>query len=97
MPLEGGGGTILSTSEWLGDTYLCCCILMQDERGSTALITASDEGHLETAKVLLHRGALVNFQNKVRILLGNLVRNKFNLAVWWSALQQPNFLKFLCA
>ena len=52
---------------------------MQDERGSTALIAASAEGHLETAKLLVHRGALVNFQNKVRVLhriARNLVRNQ---------------------
>ena len=33
-----------------------------------ALITASAKGHLETAKLLLQHGALVNFQSKVRVL-----------------------------
>ena len=41
---------------------------MQDKHGSTALIIASEKGHLETVKLLLHRGASVNFQEKVRVL-----------------------------
>ena len=41
---------------------------MQEKLGETALITASDKGHLETVKLLLHRGASVNFQRKVRVL-----------------------------
>ena len=51
--------------------YVCSLAfsqLMQDEHGETALIAASGEGHLETAKLLLQRGALVNFQRKVRVL-----------------------------
>ena len=35
--------------------------------GETALITASDNGHLETAKLLLQRSALVNYQRKVSV------------------------------
>ena len=42
--------------------------LMQDKFGSTALIIASQKGHLETVKLLLHRGASVNSQRKVRVL-----------------------------
>ena len=42
--------------------------LMQNKLGETALMTASAYGHLETAKLLLERGALVNFQRKVRVL-----------------------------
>ena len=41
---------------------------MQDEDGDRAFIIASQEGHLETVKLLLHRGALVNSQRKVRVL-----------------------------
>ena len=42
--------------------------LMQDEFGETALIAASQEGHLTTAALLLDHGADVNKQNKVRLL-----------------------------
>ena len=53
---------------------LCvCCValsqLMQDWYKETALIEACYYGHLETAKLLLHRGAVVNHQNRVRVLL----------------------------
>ena len=41
---------------------------MQDEFGDTALIIASQEGHLECATVLLKHKANVNFQRKVRLL-----------------------------
>jgi ankyrin repeat protein len=52
---------------------LCvCCVafsqLMQTKYGSTALIRACANGHLETAKLLLHRGAFVNYQDRVRVL-----------------------------
>ena len=42
--------------------------LMQDERGETALFAASAHGHLETATLLLQYGAVVNYQDKVRLL-----------------------------
>ena len=42
--------------------------LMQDDRGETALFAASQEGHLETATLLLKSGALVNYKSKVRPL-----------------------------
>ena len=51
--------------------YVCSLAfskLMQEKLGETALVTASAYGHLETAKLLLNRGALVNFQQKVRVL-----------------------------
>ena len=51
---------------------LACVVLsqlMQDEFGNTALIAASQEGHLSTAALLLDHGADVNKQNKVRLLL----------------------------
>ena len=51
---------------------------MQDEYGETALFGAGKKGHLETVILLLHRGAVVNYQSKVRLKLGNLV-------MWWSA------------
>ena len=51
---------------------LCvCCValsqLMQDKDGESALITACFNGHLATARLLVHRGAVVNFQRKVRL------------------------------
>ena len=39
--------------------------LVQDEDGDTALIQACRGGHLETVKVLLDHGAIVDYQNKV--------------------------------
>ena len=52
--------------------YLLICValsqLMQDERGETALFTASSRGHLETATLLLQYRAVVNYQDKVRLL-----------------------------
>ena len=42
--------------------------VLQNEAGSTALMAASDYGHLETAKLLLQRGAVVNCLSKVRVL-----------------------------
>ena len=60
--------------------YVCSLAfsqLMQDKHGETALMTASADGHLETAKLLLQRGASINFQRKVREL--------YRIAgkVWW--------------
>ena len=42
--------------------------LMQDEVGDTALISASQEGHINCATVLLKHKANVNYQRKVRLL-----------------------------
>ena len=42
--------------------------LMQDEYGNTALISASINGHIDVAELLLARGAVVNYQRKVRVL-----------------------------
>ena len=36
------------------------------EYGSTALIVASETGHAEVARVLVARGATVDYQDKVR-------------------------------
>ena len=41
--------------------------LMQDKFGDTALMAASQKGHLECATVLLKHKADVNHQNKVRL------------------------------
>ena len=38
---------------------------MQNEYGTTALIAACGEGHVMVAAVLIEKGALVNYQNKV--------------------------------
>ena len=38
---------------------------MQSEYGATALIPACGEGHVMVATVLIEKGALVNYQNKV--------------------------------
>ena len=42
--------------------------LMQEKFGATALITASDRGHIEVIKILLARGAVINYPQKVRVL-----------------------------
>ena len=80
---------------------LCvCCValsqLMQDKFGETALITACANGHLDTAKLLVRQGAVVNFQRKVRLIITpyiawNLVRNQI-WRLWWSALQQTYWI-----
>ena len=55
--------------------FVCCVALSQLVQNSwrqgreTALIVASGNGHLETARLLLHRGAVVNHQRRVRVLL----------------------------
>ena len=38
---------------------------MQDEYGDTALLAACGAGHVMVAAVLIEKGALVNYQNKV--------------------------------
>ena len=42
--------------------------LMQNNFGDTALIAASQKGHIECATVLLNHKANVNYQRKVRLL-----------------------------
>ena len=42
---------------------------MQDEFGSTALIVACQQGHVNVASVLIKRGAAIDYQDKVRLLL----------------------------
>ena len=41
---------------------------MQDENGETALIQACAKGHVNIATLLLQHGAVVNYQDKVRLL-----------------------------
>ena len=41
---------------------------MQDENGETALIQACDKGHVNITTELLQHGAVVNYQDKVRLL-----------------------------
>ena len=51
--------------------YVCSIAfskLMQDKYGDTALTITSGRGYLETIKLLLQRGALVNHPRKVRVL-----------------------------
>ena len=50
--------------------FICIALsqLIQDKLGETALITASGEGQLQTATILLQYGAVVNYTNKVRLL-----------------------------
>ena len=43
---------------------------MQDEFGETPLHTASGKGHVNVITVLIERGAVVNYQNKVGVVCG---------------------------
>ena len=42
---------------------------MQDDFGSTALIVTCQEGHVHVARLLIKRGAAIDYQDKVRLLL----------------------------
>ena len=42
---------------------------MQDHLGFTALGAACQEGHTEVARLLIEKGATVDYQNKVWLLL----------------------------
>ena len=42
--------------------------LMQDDLGWTALMGAVANGHLDVSTLLLEHGAVVNYQDKVRLL-----------------------------
>ena len=44
-------------------------MIMQDNSGDTALITACDSGYVETARTLIDHGANIEHQNNVSILL----------------------------
>ena len=42
---------------------------MQDDLGFTALGAASQEGHVEVTRLLIERGATIDYQNKVRAVI----------------------------
>ena len=42
---------------------------MQDRLGFTALMCACQEGHSEVADLLIEKGAMVEYHNKVRLLV----------------------------
>ena len=46
--------------------FNCLSIPYQDEYGETPLNTACGHGHGDVASLLITKGALVNFQTKVR-------------------------------
>jgi ankyrin repeat protein len=49
----------------VGDGRLCVC---QPQGGSTALICAAAEGHIECVRLLVESGANKDVKNKVRAL-----------------------------
>ena len=42
---------------------------MQNDLGSTALGAASHEGHVDVTRLLIERGAAIDYQNKVRVVI----------------------------
>ena len=52
--------------------------MIQDYDGNTALIEASQNGHVETAKVLLNHGANIHYRNGVRNNNINRAKNNAN-------------------
>ena len=42
---------------------------MQDDRGFTVLGVASHEGHVDIARLLIERGAAIDYQSKVRAVI----------------------------
>ena len=42
---------------------------MQGDPDGTALFAACQEGHVDVARLLIERGAAIDYQNKVRLLL----------------------------
>ena len=42
---------------------------MQDHLGFTALGAASQEGHVDVAQLLIKRGAVIDYQDKVRAVI----------------------------
>ena len=48
--------------------YMLLFIHCQDEWGYTALIMACRYGHVETADLLIKKGATVNYRTKVRLM-----------------------------
>ena len=60
-------GLLCAHSQLLYVCYVAFSQFILDKVGERAL-TASHSGHLETVKFLLHRGASINYQQKVRVL-----------------------------
>ena len=46
---------------------------MQNDLGFTALMTACQEGQVKVADLLIERGAVVEYHNKVRLLVQCIV------------------------
>ena len=46
---------------------------MQDKFNATALMISCQNGHVETAELLIHRGAVVNYQRNVRLHLHHII------------------------
>ena len=42
---------------------------MQNDLGATALGAASQEGHVDVARLLIERGAAIDYQDKVRAVV----------------------------
>jgi ankyrin repeat protein len=42
---------------------------MQDHLGFTALVIACEKGHVYVARLLIERGAAIDYQNKVRAVV----------------------------
>ena len=42
---------------------------MQDDLGYTALVAASQEGHVDIAQLLIERGAATDYQDKVKAVI----------------------------
>ena len=42
---------------------------MQDDLGFTALVISCEEGHVDVARLLIERGAVIDYQNKVRAVV----------------------------
>ena len=42
---------------------------MQDDLGFTALGITSQEGHIDVVRLLIERGAAIDYQNKVRAVI----------------------------
>ena len=49
--------------------HLPSILIIQDDFGDTALVTAVEQGHLYVAEILVKNGADVNYRNKVRALI----------------------------
>ena len=68
--LSVGGVVVGEPSNFHVHLLICVVLsqLMQDDRGHTPLLAASQEGHYDSAAVLISHGADVNYLSKVRLL-----------------------------